>query len=615
MNMKKILKLWWLWLLLGAVAFAGVLYVGSMRRDTGPEYVTETAKRDVFTQTVEVGGDLESINEVSLAFETGGTVGAQFAQIGDMIAAGDVILTLKNDELSANAEKASQAVRAARATLEQTIAGSTDEAIAVAQANVTIAEVAYENAENDIGYTKQLMEETVAEAQVAVETAKDSVENVTSSSADSLEQIRQDFLTVYESNTIAVRSGLSDADEVLGIDNTSANDDYQNVLSNLDENALQQAEVWYEIAKESRDHAEDVVFALSQEASFEEIEAIFDDVQAAIQDASNTLLYTHRALDATSLTSASFTAAELEALKVQIDLARESVQATQDLLLAKQQLKETTIIASDANLDEAENALLSAEQAYQSALASEVSKNAAAEAALAVAKADVTRAQATLSEISADPRAVDLERLYAEVAAAQADLSAAQARLRKGSLVSPIAGVLTQLSFDVGEQVNAHTPVATIQTTEDQFQIVANIPESDITKITLADPVKITFDAFGSDTVFAGMVGKMDPAEKNVEGVVFYEVTVYLQEDAHNDLLKPGMSADIEILTDKRENILSLPQRAILQREGEKYVRILQAENVIEEHVVELGLRGDNGRVEILSGIKEGETVIVTVKE
>ena len=268
MNMKKILKLWWLWLLLGAVAFAGVLYVGSMRRDTGPEYVTETAKRDVFTQTVEVGGDLESIDEVSLAFETGGTVGAQFAQIGDMIAAGDVILTLKNDELSANAEKASQAVRAARATLEQTIAGSTDEAIAVAQAHVTIAEVAYENAENDIGYTKQLMEETVAEAQVAVETAKDSVENVTSSSADSLEQIRQDFLTVYESNTIAVRSGLSDADEVLGIDNTSANDDYQNVLSNLDENALQQAEVWYEIAKESRDHPQDVVFPLIPQATF-----------------------------------------------------------------------------------------------------------------------------------------------------------------------------------------------------------------------------------------------------------------------------------------------------------------------------------------------------------
>ena len=73
------------------------------------------------------------------------------------------------------------------------------------------------------------------------------------------------------------------------------------------------------------------------------------------------------------------------------------------------------------------------------------------------------------------------------------------------------------------------------------------------------------------------------------------------------------MTANINILTAYREDVVSVPQRAIITKNGDKIVRILEEEK-IKEVKVKVGLRGSDGNTEIISGVNEGDKVIVFLK-
>jgi len=78
--------------------------------------------------------------------------------------------------------------------------------------------------------------------------------------------------------------------------------------------------------------------------------------------------------------------------------------------------------------------------------------------------------------------------------------------------------------------------------------------------------------------------------------------------------VKSGMTVDVDIICDSRENVLAVPQRTVFNKNGDKFVRVLEEKNV-KEVKVETGIRGSEGEIEILSGLKEGEKVITFIKK
>jgi multidrug efflux pump subunit AcrA (membrane-fusion protein) len=138
------------------------------------------------------------------------------------------------------------------------------------------------------------------------------------------------------------------------------------------------------------------------------------------------------------------------------------------------------------------------------------------------------------------------------------------------------------------------------------------MPEADITKIHMQNPAEITLDAYGRDTVFEALVTKMDPAEIIIDGVPTYKVT--LQFTAADSRIRSGMTANITIITAEKENVLAIPQRAIIREDGNKFVQIVQGTS-IQKVQVETGLQASNGNIEIINGIQEGERVITFFPE
>ncbi|MBI4598662.1 efflux RND transporter periplasmic adaptor subunit [Candidatus Uhrbacteria bacterium] len=610
----------------------GVGYAAFFRKPPVSTFTTAVAERGALVQTVEATGELASIDEVALSFEQGGRVGGLFVEVGDAVERGDLLAVIGTAELAADVSRVAYALQAAEGVLAQKKAGSSAEAVVVSEAAVGVAEAGLFAAETDlaaaqadVNHIRLTGEAKVASSQVSVQTAADALEHVQAERVRAEEETRQDLANVFRSNAIAVRSALSDADEVLGVDNALANDDFEDVLSILDEQALVSATNAYEEAARSRDRAEQAVAVLPAAPTDAELDAAEPFVLKALSDAALTLLYTRQALDATTIDNASFSFSDLSALKAKIDAARESIQAEQEQLDAQNQKMDALAVSSAADEDAAADALAEAHAALASAEADLARQTASGEAAVATAaaavatrEADVAQAEAALAEVEAGPRAVDLAPFQADVSRVRAELSSAEARLAKAEIRSPIAGRVTEVALEVGEQASPGAAVLVVQTTEEQFQIAVDIPESDIAKVAVGQTAEMTFDAFGEDVLAGGTVAQIDPAEKTVEGIVFYETTVYL-DDLRSELgLKPGMTADVTIRTSERQDTVIVPQRAVLEREdGTAYVRLPldPAAGTYEKRSVTMGLRGDGGLVEIIEGLREGEMVILSIRK
>ncbi|MFA5125264.1 MAG: efflux RND transporter periplasmic adaptor subunit [Patescibacteria group bacterium] len=237
---------------------------------------------------------------------------------------------------------------------------------------------------------------------------------------------------------------------------------------------------------------------------------------------------------------------------------------------------------------------------------------------LAAANA-VSIAQASLDLKKAGPRSFELASAEAAVAQAQASLDKTRADADDYVIRAPIDGKITKVNYSMGE-TTAAGGVAIAMLSNERYEIKVDIPESDIIKLAVGEKVAIDLDAFGSDHPFSGAVTFIDPAQTIIKDVTYYKTTVTFNQDSWSDQIKPGMTANITIIAAEKDGALYIPQRAVKIREttlGEvpkKYVEIL-VNSQPQERDVEIGLRGDNGLVEIISGLAEGEQVVTYKKD
>lgn len=200
----------------------------------------------------------------------------------------------------------------------------------------------------------------------------------------------------------------------------------------------------------------------------------------------------------------------------------------------------------------------------------------------------------------------------AQVEKAEASVDKIKAQIATTNIFSPINGVVTKQDAKVGEIVAANTVLVSI-ISEAQFEIKTNIPEVDITKVKINDLARTTLDAYGNDIIFKTKVIAIDPAETIIDGVATYKVT--LQFTVEDERVRSGMTANLDILTASRQDVVFVPQRAVFTKNGDKFVRVLATGGEISEVEVVPGLRGSEGNIEIIEGIKEGDRVIIFLSE
>ena len=197
------------------------------------------------------------------------------------------------------------------------------------------------------------------------------------------------------------------------------------------------------------------------------------------------------------------------------------------------------------------------------------------------------------------------------VKSAKANVDNIAAQIAKSTIRAPFAGTITKQEARLGEIAQAGAIVVSL-ISQAEFEIELNAPEADIAKVKIGDTATVTLDAYGSDVKFQAKVTKINPSETIIEGVPTYKTTLqFLQKD---ERIKSGFTANVDILTNQRENVLAVPYRAVITKNGDKIIKVLHGKK-IEERKVVVGLRGSDGNIEITQGLTEGEKIITFEKK
>lgn len=230
------------------------------------------------------------------------------------------------------------------------------------------------------------------------------------------------------------------------------------------------------------------------------------------------------------------------------------------------------------------------------------------EKSLEAAKTSLQEAENRLGLITAESRQVDIDLCQAQIKQAQTQVQLYENELEQSKLISPVHGRIIEIKKKVGELVQPTAQDAVIVILPVAlYEIKVNIYEEDVVKIKTGNTVEITLVAFPGEK-FQGTIVSISPAEKIIEDVVYYEITIGFEEAPEG--IKPGMTADLVIQTDLKENVLIIPGDAIQKKEGKTIVKVFK-NGLIQEREVEIGLKGVDNMLEIISGLQEGEKVIL----
>ncbi len=235
-----------------------------------------------------------------------------------------------------------------------------------------------------------------------------------------------------------------------------------------------------------------------------------------------------------------------------------------------------------------------------------------------IAKSELDLAESTYS---ADLAQINAAR--AQINQALASYSTAESNLRYTKIVSPVDGVVISRAIDVGQTVAAsfQTPeLFSVAQDLTKMQIEASVSEADIGKVKKEQNVEYTLDGYPDET-FKGKVTQVRISPTTVSNVVTYSVII----DVENEDMKliPGMTANVSIITSKKEDILCAKNAALkftpnTDGKGEKFDKQgiwILADGKPERVEIETGVNDDSYTEIISNTLKDGDKVIISIEE
>ena len=307
---------------------------------------------------------------------------------------------------------------------------------------------------------------------------------------------------------------------------------------------------------------------------------------------------------------------EIQQAQAQVDSAKASVALTQSRVKRYQDLAKDGAISQDsleqyvsenskakANLEEAQRRLSLLKVGNRN---QDIQKQAAI----------VNQEKEGLRKLENGNRPQEIARLKAAVASAEAQLKQQQVQLEDTIIRAPFSGIVTQRYATVGGYVspaisassNASATSTSIVALAKGLEVLANVPEVDISQIKQQQKVEITIDAYPEE-VFQGQVRLIAPEAVVDQNVTSFQVRVAINTGAEK--LRSGMNvSEVTFLGNNIKNALLIPQELIVTRKGKTGVWLLGEKNKPQFRLVTIGANIDN-QIQVLDGLKAGDRVFI----
>lgn len=603
------------------------------------EYVTVDLKKQKLVQTVNEVGTVRASKELNLNFMQTGRLNSLNVSIGDEVSEGQVLAELDYSSLLIKKEEVLASLNIASANKEKLVKGASLEEVRILEAQVSQAKLSYESAREDLEQSKNIINENLSQA----------------------EKNLNDLKSSSDKNPLSIKRAVDSAK--LNLSNTkktgvqNVNNSYNSLVSSLDynltvgklaldavkrivedENIKEVFSVknFYYKDETNRDYnlSSSMVFELESDianlrVNYEKglANKTADNMSGFLGQVFKTLNNCFNALES-SIVSSSFTQSSLDNFKSSVSSHTSLVNAAISSNLNSLSALNGAILNKDISFSNAQDAVYKAEVALSDAVSVAEDKLALLEISsnqqliLANSKLDsvsksyeIYRLQ--LEKLKSPARREDFKLVQAQVDQAKSLLDAINKQIEENELRAPIKGRVVKINYEIGEQVLSNVNFIVLLT-ENDFEVELFVSESDISKIKIGNEAEISFDAFSSDDTVTGKVYFIEPAATSISDIIYYKTNVVFSEDElikNNLTVKSGMTANVVITSNEKDNVFAAPFRAIIEKDdGRKIVRVLNGSKVSEVEV-EVGMGGDQAMFEITSdNIKEGDKVITIIK-
>lgn len=545
---------------------------------TPPEYVTAPALKGDLVQTVEAVGTIVSERDIELRFPTSGVVANVLVKEGDKVKAGQRLAQLRAGSLSASVASAAAILQSEEARLRAMMAGSRPEDIAIAEAELESKKASLQVAKE----TLETAERTLKNSQQQLQILRDEAEVSLVSDVDESRTAISQKLTVALTSLGSLQDLFSNlvVSDAISKHNASADDDIIRASSTVESS---------------------IRSVMTKSATANDFESVLAQLEAARQagnQASNLIQQAYDLISTIPLTN-DFTASVRETHKATLSAEKNN------------------ILSAVASLDSSLSTLRNASASYDTRI---VAEEAAYDNAIGTrdkTKADIVTyesavriSEAQLSLQRAGSRQEDIDAQAARVRQARADVARASANLGDTVITAPLDGTITQVHVKNGEYTPSGPSITMLGVSP--YRIEMFVSEIDIPKVQMTQSGSIELDAFPGVN-YALKVTDIDPAATLKDGVSKYRIKLDFVHP--HEELKIGMTGDAEVITGERKDVVSVPRRAVIEDdEGRDIVRVLHDDGEVEERQVVTGIEGSTGDIEVISGIQEGEVVIVLEK-
>lgn len=572
----RYLRLKWKIALPVAVFLIAVIYF-SIPKSEIPNFTIVQAKSGAMTQEVSLTGKVRPAQSVELAFEKSGKVRYMSVKVGDKVRAGQVLAVLSNNDIAAQMSQAGSSISAAKSQLDS-----------------ARASLDFQKANLD-ALKKGTRPEEILIAQTAVQNAENALADANANSANIKVKADNDLSVLYDDIKDVINDAYNKAEDAVRkqTDGIFSNPesispaitfDVSNSQAKVDAEwhrflARDELNVWYlEIQSLS-------AFSTNEEldAALLKAKQHLSVVRVFLDKVMGVLVYS------VDLSSASTYKANVTTGRTNVNTASTNIETQIQSIKTQKITNQNNISTYESKVNDAQNALEASR------------KN------LLLKQAGSTPEQIAGQEAQVRSQEASVNYYQAQVNQAYANYRNIAAQYEKTILRSPINGIVAKKNIEIGETSSAAGSVISI-ISDAEFEIDTDVPDVDIAKIKIGNEARITLDAYGDTEIFTAKAISIDPAETIIEGVPTYKVK--LQFDKDDPRVKSGMTANIDIITDKKDSTLYVSQRAVYSKNGVKFVLIRKGDRNIET-AVKTGIRDTEGNIEILEGLSEGQEVVI----
>lgn len=304
-------------------------------------------------------------------------------------------------------------------------------------------------------------------------------------------------------------------------------------------------------------------------------------------------------------------ASELEArvalARSSLDAARTRLESARISLPLEQARTRAALAEAQARYDDAKQRYDKKHKLYESKLIPQ--------GEMETARTDLAAAEAGLQAAQANREQVALQQRQIEIAAAdvkqqQAALRVAEVNLDHTRIRAPVAGTVVEWPIKLGELMQPGSVIARI-TRLDALYVKAQIDEVDLSRLRVGQRAEVQFDT-QPGVVYEATLFEISPAV-SIEKLKSRNVTVKLRLAQPPPFLRPGMSADVEIIVDILNDVLMVPAQTVMSKDKERFVYVLEHDKILRR-VIETG-RSNWDHTEVLKGLNEGDVVVTSLDQ